>query len=535
MLDYESCDNEPVQFMDAIQGFGSLLVVDEKRVIVQVAAGGSMNIDPTKILGKSFDHVYPDIARIAWATLGDRNEPTVPILIRSGAMHQWLTCIAHKSGEFTIFELEPFAAREDMSLIKFKNDRDDSIESYLSFIVENLQAATGYDRVMAYKFATDWHGEVVAEALAPKSLAHSFSGHHFPASDIPAPARELFRKNWVRIIANVDEPTVELQSSVKPRAMVDLSRSALRAASPIHVDYLKIMGVKASMTMSLICDGKLWGLLACHHLAPKIIEAQQRSLLGLSAKLISSRITTLSLTGVIKANEEVAAFLHIFSESLRESRSSLRETVRDQKVALRQMIKSDGFAYINHSEIVNDGHMPSRENLHKLRDYLDGTGKSFVVTSVIADLSPTLSELSSCAAGIIAAKIDGNWFVWTRNELGTALSWAGNPDSKDLYTSSVKLKMSPRISFETWQQQSHGRSEDWQQSEQDAVTQLQLNINQIMSHQEKSNVVQAHSYLKVLRQSINAQAADLQKHFDRKDLVDMVEEEAANLNRPGSA
>src|ERR1700761_8870593 len=135
MLDYESCDNEPVQYMDAIQGFGALLVVDQKHVIVQAAAGNSMNIDPSKILGKSFDHVYPDIARIAWATLGDRSEPTVPILIRSGAMHQWLTCIAHRSGEFAVFELEPFAAREDMSLLKFKHDREDTIESYLSFIV----------------------------------------------------------------------------------------------------------------------------------------------------------------------------------------------------------------------------------------------------------------------------------------------------------------------------------------------------------------------------------------------------------------
>ncbi len=231
-----------------------------------------------------------------------RGEPTSPLLLREVKSRRWLSCIAHQQGDFVIFELELVPPEQiDIASLKFMSDRRESLDSYLSYIAENMRAVTGYDRVMIYKFGLDWHGEVVAESL--NSAGYSFFGHHFPASDIPEIARNLLTQMWVRIIPDVDAVTIPIHA--KSAGKLDLSKSVLLAASGIHLQYLRNMDVAASMTMSLICDGKLWGLIACHHFSPKYLIAEQRAVCALLAKVLSSRITTLSVSATIPCSPTI--------------------------------------------------------------------------------------------------------------------------------------------------------------------------------------------------------------------------------------
>lgn len=198
------CDKEQIQFIESIQSIGTLVALDANNKIVFAAPAERLGLTAQDLIGKSLEEIIPgDTGRIL-SSLEGRVEPTIPILIRSKRWGQWLTCIGHQQGDYKILELEFLPDHEvEIPSIKFVQERRDSLESYLAYIAENIQSATGYDRVMVYKFAPDWHGEVVAESIGSKEI-HSFYGHHFPATDIPVPARNLFLKNFVRMIAERD-------------------------------------------------------------------------------------------------------------------------------------------------------------------------------------------------------------------------------------------------------------------------------------------------------------------------------------------
>ena len=144
-------------------------------------------------------------------------------------------------------------------------NRASSLSELYDITAEAVRTLTGFDRVMVYRYDADYNGEVVAEAKAPH--LNSFLGLHYPASDIPAQARALYEKNWIRLISDVDYMPARLQPPAHPvdGLPLDLTYSTLRSVSPIHIEYLKNMGVRASMSISLLRDDKLWGLIACHH------------------------------------------------------------------------------------------------------------------------------------------------------------------------------------------------------------------------------------------------------------------------------
>lgn len=524
-MDLSSCDKEPIQFIETIQNGGALFVIDSDGIIVRAASSPAINIKATDALGKTIDKVVGDINRLGKSSLSQRSESSTPLLIKSQPLGQWVTCsLLHVDG-MHIAEVEPvLSSSATVPSVKFKTDRLESIESYMSYAAENVQTITGYDRVMVYRFAPDWHGEVIAEARDLKANIPSYLGHHFPASDIPAPARELFIKNWVRIITDVDAPTYPIKSAKAHTTPIDLSRSALRAASPIHIEYLQNMGVKASLTMSLICDGKLWGLIACHHYAPKRIEAQQRAVLSLIAKLISAKLTSLSVSEVLKSTNEAAAFIKEFSANLITREYKLIEIVRDHKKALQNMIKCDGFAYLEKTDFVMDGATPTRSQLESLQDHLQKCDDPSLITEQIGKDIPELEELSETAAGIIAVKVEDAWFVWFRREWTRAITWAGDPDTAKTLVKlpSGATRLTPRLSFKSWQDEVKGMCRHWAQSDIDAAKKLQNEVSeniQKISHERLKNI----TYLEELDESIQMQATELGQLFDIGEMADFAD------------
>jgi light-regulated signal transduction histidine kinase (bacteriophytochrome) len=524
-VDLSSCDKEPIQFIETIQKGGALFVIDADGIIVRAATSPAINIKDTDALGQTIDKVIGDINRLGKSSLAQRSDTSTPLLIKSQALGQWITCTMLHIDNMRVAEVEPvLSSSATVPSVKFKTDRLESIESYMSYAAENVQTITGYDRVMVYRFAPDWHGEVIAEARDLRSNIPSYLGHHFPASDIPAPARELFVKNWVRMIADVDAPTYPIKSARAHTKPIDLSRSALRAASPIHIEYLQNMGVKATLTMSLICDGKLWGLIACHHYAPKRIEAQQRAVLSLIAKLISAKLTSLSVGEVLKSSNETAVFIKEFSANLITRELKLIEIVRDHKKALHNMIKCDGFAYLEKTDFVLDGATPSRGQLELLLDSLQSSDDLSMVTEQVGKDIPELADLSETAAGLIAVKVENAWFVWFRREWARSITWAGDPDTAktQIKLPSGATRLTPRLSFQSWQETVKGMSSHWAQSEIDAAKKLQNEVSeniQKTSHERLQNI----SYLDDLNESIQKQAAELGQIFDIDEMADFAE------------
>jgi light-regulated signal transduction histidine kinase (bacteriophytochrome) len=500
------CDKEQIQYVAAIQPTGALVVTSLDGEIQYAAIGAGFKLTTADLLGNNIDVLLgADIKRVADA-VEERAEPTTPILLRSKTLGGWLTCVGHKQGNLRIFEFELSPLREvNIPSVKFMNERHSSLDSYLSFIVENIQLITGYDRVMIYRFAPDWHGEVVAEALAANKPA--FYGHHFPASDIPVPARELFSKLWARTISDVNSQNLPV-GAVKGRdpGKLDLSKSILRASSPIHIEYLRNMGVSASLTLSIICDGKLWGLIACHHFSPKQLVAEERSVYALLAKLISARITTLSVNQAMAAGQRISQFTMSMEGQLVDGKFD--ECVRDHKHDLLKFVECDGFSFVGNSQVTTDGFGPSVLEAKTLAKVLDSQGLDRVQTESLTKSFPEFANMSFC--GVLGVKIDRNWLFWTRKEIVRTVVWAGNPNKAASENQAQRL--TPRLSFAAWSEIVRGSSKVWQQFEVDAADKLRHTILVALG-KAKGYQVQTSQFEKALDVEIAMDVAELTTNF----------------------
>lgn len=511
-VDPNECELEQIQFIESIQPFGSLLTVDRNRVVRHAAVVDNFGWSAEQLVGRNIDTVLQDSTRI-FDLIKGRTEQTSPFLLRNLKSRHWMSCIAHQQGDFVILELEFVPPEQvDIASLKFMGERRHSIGSYLSYIAENMRTVTGYDRVMIYKFGLDWHGEVVAESLS--SAGYSFYGHHFPASDIPAIARNLFTQMWVRIIPDVDAAPIPLTG--KSSEPLDLSKSVLRAASNVHLQYLRNMDVAASMTMSLICDGKLWGLIACHHFSPKYLVAEQRAVCSLLAKIVSSRITTLSVSATIDATDKLAAVSNTLSTTL--ATADFVEAVRDNKHSLYKFVQCDGFSFVGDDwSMANEADAMSPDELILLVKVLNESSMDVVATDSIEKTFPLLGSLQKVAAGVLAIKVSNNWFIWNRHEIVRSLLWAGDPN-KPLYINDKSESLSPRLSFESWKETVRGTSAAWEQFEVTAADRFrQMLIAGVESKRAKPRA-DAHEYLRLIRTSIDNQAVELQNQFKNLNL-----------------
>ena len=297
-IDLTNCEREPIHVLGNIQPFGFLLAVTADWMIARASANlqAFIGIPPDAALGQPL--VEP-VQRERGAT-AIRNRVT---LLRGLDAVERLFGLAltpggapfdvavHFSGPLVVIEAEP-AVVEEMeasAMVRAMIARVGQADSFAAFLREGarqVRALTGFDSVKVYRFDDQGSGEVVAESLRPG--VDSFLGLHYPASDIPPQARKLYLRNIFRVIADVNGVPVPVSPALDARGEVlDLSLSVLRAVSPIHIEYLKNMGVGASLSISIIADGKLWGLFACHHYSPRLPGFAYRTAAELFGQMFS--------------------------------------------------------------------------------------------------------------------------------------------------------------------------------------------------------------------------------------------------------
>jgi light-regulated signal transduction histidine kinase (bacteriophytochrome) len=297
-VNLSNCDREPIHIPGSVQPFGFLLALlsDFTICVASDNAGDFLGTDVLALLGRPIGEVLSEAAvgairaRVDYLSAPDAVERMFGVELQPG--RPLFDLAIHFSGAYLIVEAEPSVLEpgvnsgEIVRLMLGRIRKTRGLNELAQEAARQLKILTGFDRVMVYRFHPDGSGEVIAEVAG--SGLEPFLGLHYPASDIPRQARVLYQRNWLRIIADIAaRPAVLTSTATHSAELLDLSMSVLRSVSPIHIEYLRNMGVGASMSVSILRDGKLWGLFACHHYSPRHISFEKRTASELFGQMFS--------------------------------------------------------------------------------------------------------------------------------------------------------------------------------------------------------------------------------------------------------
>ena len=477
-VDLTNCDREPIHILGAIQPIGFLIAVSSDWLVARVSRNISQffNVTASDLIGRPLLGIMPPAAihglrnRVAMLRGPDSVERLFGCTLIEG--HEPYDVAIHMSGGQIVIEAEPGSGGDHgdaAGTVRSMIARLDTAENMAAFFNEGarqVRALSGFDRVMVYRFAADGSGEVVAESVKPG--IGSFLGLHYPATDIPAQARELYKRNLLRIITDVNaEPVPIIPQLDEHDRPLDLSLSMLRAVSPIHIEYLKNMGVGASMSISIIVEGRLWGLFACHHYGARCPSFERRSVAELFAQMFAMRLES-------RERQETVEFerrARDISDQLLGAVASDETLLNDPDWLgdiLTHAIPADGVGvWINGSHAFW-GTAPSSEQFARIVRALSGmaAGKVFA-TDRISSILPGAQDFASSVAGLLAIPISRSprdYVVLFRSELVRSVRWGGDPHKPVEYGPNGP-RLTPRESFEEWKELVEGRSRTFTPSE----------------------------------------------------------------------
>jgi len=480
-----NCEDEPIHIPGAIQPHGALVAFrDGDLSIVHASANLAelTGVDAAAAAGRSAADLVSatDAEQLRAKLLPGRDlrelNP-VPLVSASGRA---LDAVFHRVDGKIVMELEArdadkvlgFDPKLRRALVRLQHSN--SVASLTTIAAEEVRAITGFDRVMVYRFDASWNGKVVAEAR--REDLEPFLGQHYPASDIPAQARRLYTQNWLRLIADVDYAPVPLvpardQASNTP---LDMSLAHLRSVSPIHIEYLRNMGVRASMSISLVSDGKLTGLIACHHYSgPRVVGFAVRETCEYLAQALSWNLRVLE-------HADIAERVRFIQKCEAEVASSLAgtEDLLDgiAQPALVSLTDATGAAIVLQEGVRLLGKTPPEAELAPLVKWLGSRTEDVFTTDHLSEHFLPARRWDAVAAGLLAAPISrelGEFILWFRPSTERTVEWAGDPRKQlNADSNEVPPRLSPRGSFALWVETVRGRSLPWEAWQVEAASHL---------------------------------------------------------------
>ena len=492
--DLDACAREPIHIPGAIQPHGVLLAVLEPDLIcTQVSANADallgcstselVGVDLGESLGPAFQ------AQIETAlAAGDPREAS-PLRVEVGG--KAFDALLHRHDGVLIVELEQasdsggsatgFAhhhRRLQSALAAMRTAPD--LPALYPIIARTIADLSGFERVMIYRFDVDWHGAVVGEALASPEV-DSYMGLHFPASDIPLQARALYEKSWLRLILASTYRPAALEPSLNPQTgrPLDLSFAALRSVSPVHLEYLRNMGVGASMSVSLLVDGKLWGLVACHHRQTRFVPPAARAACELFGQAASTEIAAKQEAGrlaeLARAQTVQSRFFDVIS-----GEADVFAALVNYTPQLLEFMGAGGAAVWVDGRCNLLGETPPREAVETLVAFLQTQELTpLFVTDYLASFVPALAEWSGVSSGLLAvqlSRVEPHFVLWFRPETLKTVHWAGNPHKPV----EPGLQLHPRKSFADWQETVRGHSLPWGEPETAGARELHQALNALV-------------------------------------------------------
>ncbi|MFX1681261.1 ATP-binding protein [Mitsuaria sp. CC2] len=485
-LQIAQCASEPIRVPGAIQPHGWLAVVDWR-------SGGLVAFSENwaTLLPSAPDALAARIEGALDAVSGQRPalvDGEGPISCGTLALgEQRLHVSGHRIGGLAYLELEADIADAGnrapiYSLARHlvpMMQRTSAVTELCRVVVAEMKRLTGFGRCLAYRFDADGHGEVLAEAI--DAGYDAYAGHHFPGSDIPPQARELYRINHIRLIADANYEPVRVRFvDGRDGTALDLSQAALRSVSPVHLEYMRNMRTLASMSVSIIVGGKLWGLVSCHDHDPRQLSWQTRMACEHLGQLLSLQIEAK------EENEQVTEQLRLrqltlaIVSHLSDSDATLQRLIEEPGPLLR-LARATGAAVILNDSCWAVGETPDHATLLALGQWLGNridevwhSDRLPVEASSLGELMDTsAAQALGPTAGLLAisiSKLHRHHIVWFRPEIVQTIVWAGDPRKESATGQDSRLH--PRRSFASWKQQVGGRSLPWTQGEVHAVQEL---------------------------------------------------------------
>ena len=483
-----NCDHEPIHIPGLIQPHGALLAFGQDGVLQYTSANADVLLRTSVMLHGSIDEqMLP--AEVCAQIKTWLNEP-----------HREFESYKSRAADFN-FEVVGHRNPDGLMIVEFESilpsvallgpppplsiksiqrlRRQKTLTQLLDAAVNEIRMLTGFDRVAAYSFRDDDSGEVVTESR--RADLEDWVGLRYPASDIPMQARRLYVLNTLRLIANVKAVAVDIVSAQSGNAApLDMSFCGLRSVSPIHIEYLKNIGVAASMSVSIVIDGKLWGLVACHHMQPRYVPYGVRVACEVLAQILSMAIGNLETAAVLDRVKRAGGVL---KEIVARTRSAddLLVGLASARPNPADIVDADVTICLWSGEsMVCNGPIPAQV-LQALAPAIAALEQGTVISAKLSDSHSTLSVAAGHFSGMLAMCFDvphAGWVVWLRREQIEQVRWAGKPE-KIITTGPNGPRLTPRGSFAEWQEVVRGSSTPWHRSEIETAESLRLDLSRI--------------------------------------------------------
>ncbi len=487
--DLSDCDLEPIHIPGRIQPHGMLIALTETDMTIVSASTNTMQylgLMPSELVGKTLSCILTDADhQLVQSSLGNADllgGEALTLRVGSGDRKTDWVGTVHRRDGLAILELEPPSppapGGSALLLVSAATKRLHAAATVMAACqtaAEEVRRITGMDRVDVYRFAVDWSGEVVGEAR--HMAMPSYMGLHFPASDIPTQARELYHLNPARLIANVQYAPARLEPDLNPTTgqPIDLSCAVLRSISPVHMEYLRNMQVGASMSVSIMRGGKLWGLIACHHSIACHIGVELRQACVLLAQILASKLDMLEDVESVWRSTKIAMVRAHLLDAATTGYSSA-DAVQSEGDTLLDLVDASGFALILQDRIVRIGKLPGDEALSGISEWLSTTfdQQEVIDTDHLSARYEPARQYSETISGLLAVPLSHSqrsYLLWCRPERARTVAWAGEP-AKLTVEDAGGSSLRPRKSFESWVEQVRGRAAPWSRQDVAAAARL---------------------------------------------------------------
>lgn len=509
-IDLTNCDREPIHTPGTILPHGAMLVVDPATMLIEQVAGDTIGLfgrDAAVLAGQRLAGLFTVKQVALLRELLRKSSLSRPRHLLHPSIRvlrdRPIDASVHLINGMLVIEVEdadlanrhaadPIACVQEM----FDGLADTAdLQAFCQLAAERVRSVAGYDRVMVYRFMDDDSGWVYAEARCGDITP--FLDLHYPASDIPKQARALYLTSWLRLITEVDYTPAPLLPPINSRtgSALDMSYATLRDVSPIHREYLHNMGVDASMSISIVCQGRLWGLIACHHFTQRCLPRHLRAVCEVFGSMFSlqleARLRAEQLQARLLSLEASAKIIRVLAaeEDYAAGMVALQHQFLDyfpaEGLALRVGQTRGGVAVRINRRIAALGNTPDEGQMGALTDWLttqmDDCGGVYA-TDRLGEAYPPAKAYADIASGLLAVSVSReprDFVLWFRPEIVQTVQWGGDPH-KSVEVGPNGIRLTPRKSFAAWAETVRNRSQPWSPSEKDAAFDLRVSLLEVV-------------------------------------------------------
>ena len=498
-VDLTNCDREPIHIPGSVQPHGCMIVCDAEAVTIRrhsSNASAFLGLGEFELVGRRLEEILggPVVheMRNALARSGVPSRAGLMPRYRLPALDREFDISIHAFKGNAIIEFEESVPAGPSSPLEFARTLVGRLSDVTTpaQLIKNaarlLRAVLQYDRVMIYQFAPDGSGKVVSEAKRPD--LESFMGQHFPASDIPQQARQLYLLNPIRVVSDSSGErfpiTPVLDAAGEP---LDLSYAHLRSVSPIHCEYLRNMGVSASMSVSIIVDGALWGLIACHHYSPRSLSMNRRIAAEIFGEFFALQLGALTQKQMLLAAEKARDFLNgLLSSAAHVTDAS--GFLGQHLAEFRNLVESDGVGVWVNGEWRAEGSAPPAEFAEELAAFAGSVCEGRIwATTALAEALPSARIFADAFAGMLAiplSQLPRDYLFFFRKELVHTIEWGGDPN-KTYTTGPHGDRLTPRQSFAVWKETVAGHSKTWTPVERELAESARRTLIEVVLRQSE--------------------------------------------------